>query len=160
MNESRVGFLAMLLSGCLCGQAMAEEYHVSYNAAGTATVNISTVNSVLAVNHNRVVHGLIITNNDAAPVTVTFSKLTNTVTTKTTGTGKNATSTSSTSSTTPVTEAVIIVPANSTQVIGLQSGLHFLRSKNNVADEMDVELTTTSGSPSVDLTIDYQDVGS
>jgi hypothetical protein len=159
MNRSGICLAALALSGYVGGQAYANEYYTPITTAGSEVpVNISTVNATLAVKHSRVVHGLIISNSDVEAVTVTVSKLTDTTTTKTTGSGKTATTTTTTSASAAVTQAVIIVPASSTQVIHLPAGLPFSRSASNVADEMEVELTTTSSTPNVNLTIDYEDV--
>lgn len=147
MNKLKTSIAALLLGSCLSGQALADEYYVNYTASGIQTLNISTVNTALAVSHNRVVHGLVLTNSDATPVTVTVLKVT------------SSTAAGKATSTAPVTEIVVIVPANSTHVVQLPSGLVFSRTKTSI-DEMDVELTTTSSAPNVSLTVDFQDIAS
>ena len=144
MNKLKTSIAVLVLGSC---QALADEYYVNYTASGTQSLNISTVNTALAVSYHRVVHGLVITNSDAALVTVTILK-----TTSSTSAGKGT-------SLAPLTELVVIVPANSTQVVQLPSGLVFSRTKTSI-DEMDVELTTTSSTPNVSLTVDFQDIAS
>jgi len=154
MNSLKTALLTLTLSGFMSGSVMADEYYINLNtAAKEIPVNISTVNTPQLLNYNRTVHGFIITNADTTPVTVIFSKVT--YTTTTTGTGKNITTKTTTS--TPVTLSMVIVPANSTQVIPLQAGEAFLKSKTTVVDDLEVLLTTTSSTPNVDLTIDFQD---
>ena len=147
MNRLTTGMAALILNAGLFGQAAADEYylHLDSTAVGTPkTINISTINTTQAVNHKRVVHDLIVTNADTVdPVTVTFFKITNT---------------SASQSSTPQTISVIIVPANSTKIIPMQSGLSFLKKSASAMDQMQVELTTPSTSPSVSLTLDYQDL--
>lgn len=143
MIKTKAGLAALgMMASLIGGQAVADEYHLNLTSLGKATaVGIGNVNTPLAAKHSRVVHGLVITNNGGSAVTATFLKL-------------------PAGSTAAVTQSVVIVPQNSSQVVTLQSGMPFLHTQHSGMDDLEVELTSSGSAANVDLTLDYQDVGS
>ena len=109
-------------------QALAKEYYQNITAtdASAFTSIAIPITTGITLKQNRVVRGLIITNNDTASATVYFEK-------------NNHQKTGN-----------IIIPANSTLNIQLLVGLSFA-----VGDTMDVQLKGSSHA-NVDLTLDYK----
>jgi hypothetical protein len=131
--------IALALACAFSQPAAADEYYRQITTAGAQTLlNITGANTPLIVGHKRVVHALIITNIDTNPVTVTLSKTT----------AKSAAA---------ATQGILIVPAGSTQAWQLPSGISLNKTKT-AADDLEIELTTSSSAPAVDLTIDYLDI--
>ena len=172
MKGVKTSLLAVLLSGLVVAQVEANEFFININTTTAEPVNltysttaasntspITAVNYGTALNYNRVVHGLILSNADTTAVTVTFSKITTSVTTIPKGKTTPQTYTVNTNPTSAVEQTVIIVPASSTVIVPFQAGLPLKRSAANTVEDLEVQLTTT-GTPNVNITIDYQDSAS
>ncbi|MGD0959802.1 MAG: hypothetical protein ABSB19_08350 [Methylomonas sp.] len=124
------------------GQASAAEYYTQVTT--TAPTPIDLINdkneATLGNGQSRIVHAVIITNTDSSPVKVTLTK-----------------SVAVASGDTLVTKAVAIVPASSTHEISFPSGLYLYKTNAKVYDDIQVELSTTSSTPSADFTFDFKD---
>ena len=143
MYKLKTAALALLLSGAAFETAVADEYYTSINTANVQkSLGITAVNTALPVGKTRTAHAFIITNTDTTPVTVTFTKLAETAKVPT-GVAE--------------TQSTIIVAATKTEVIPFPSGIVFAKTKATIADDLQVELTTTSTTPNIDLTVDYKD---
>jgi len=134
--------IIMIGGAMTCQQASASEFYKQITSAGPTLLNIiSPSNSTApAIGKYRIVHAFVATNTDSLPVTVTITKL------DVATTGDNL-----------VTKTVFIVPANSTHEISLPSGIGLLRTSATLYDNLEIELSTTSSSPVLDLTVDFKD---
>jgi len=133
-----------MAAALFCQQASAAEYYQQVDTTGTTVINVPAGNPgdlPLPVGHNRVLHEIVATNTDATPVTLTFVKIT-----------------SNAQGQVSHIKNVVIVPAFATVSVPFPSGLYLLKTSTSLADELEVQLTTTSTTPNVGLTIDYLDI--
>ncbi len=124
------------------GQASAAEYYEQVSSTAATPIDLINLKNeaTLGNGQDRVVHALIITNTDTTPVKVTLNKIVATA-----------------SGDTIVTKNVSIVPASATHEISFPSGLYLHKTNATVYDDLQVELSTTSKTPSVDFTFDFKD---